>query len=54
MIINYPFEDLGKAIIESGNIEYIYYFAKNVEEYDTEKMKQILESYNEEKNRLTK
>ena len=54
LIINYPFEDLGKAIIESGNIEYIYYFAKNVEEYDTEKMKQILESYNEEKNRLTK
>lgn len=54
LIINYPFEDLGKAIIKSGNIEYIYYFSKNVEGYDTEKMKQILESHNKEKNRLKK
>lgn len=54
LIINYPFEDLGKIIIESGNIEYIYYFVKNVEGYDIEKMIQILESYDKEKTMLKK
>lgn len=54
LIINYPFEDLGKNIIESGNIEYMYYFVKNVEGYDIEKMIQILESYNKEKTMLKK
>ena len=54
LIINYPFEDLGKTIIESGNIEYMYYFVKNVEGYDIEKMIQILESYDKEKTMLKK
>lgn len=54
LIINYPFEDLGKIIIESGNIEYMYYFVKNVEGYDIEKMIQILESYDKEKTMLKK
>lgn len=54
LIINYPFEDLGKNIIESGNIEYMYYFVKNVEGYDIEKMIQILESYDKEKTMLKK
>lgn len=54
LIINYPFEDLGKTIIESGNIEYMYYFVKNVEGYDIEKMIQILESYDKEKTVLKK
>ena len=53
LIINYPFEDLGKTIIESGNIEYMYYFVKNVEGYDIEKMIQILESYDKEKTMLS-
>ena len=54
LIINYPFEDLGKTLIESGNIEYMYYFFKNVEGYDIEKMIQILESYDKEKTMLKK
>lgn len=54
LIINYPFEDLGKTIIESGNTEYMYYFVKNVEGYDIEKMIQILESYDKEKTMLKK
>lgn len=54
LIINYPFEDLGKTIIESGNTEYMYYFVKNVEVPAPEKFIPIIESHNEEKNRLRK
>ena len=56
LIHDYPFENLLRNIVENGDMKYLYYFAKNVEVPvpTSEKFIPIIESYNEEKNRLRK
>ena len=54
LIHDYPFENLLRNIVANGNMEYLYYLAKNVEVPAPEKFIPIIESHNEEKNRLRK